>query len=259
VLEYPEHVCLVFSDPSEEEQTCLNRNDPSNPAHEYVRYMSVGLAAVENPRRAAMIGLGGGAAVHMMRRAVLHLKLDVIEIDPVVVKAAFLHFGIRESADLDIIESDGRDFIEKTDKKWDLVLLDAFGEDFIPFHLTTVEFLREVKSRLEPDGVVVSNVWRSDKRLFRSMIKTYLGVFDRVFVFPCRLTGNAVVMGATGKAAKSCEAIAEQAARLNRKIDFPFDFQEAPSRCEEGGAIDVSGVPILLDERPEKAQAPGVM
>ena len=39
-----------------------------------------------------------------------------------------------------------------------MIFLDAYQNDYIPFHLTTLEFLKEVKSRLKEDGVVVSNI-----------------------------------------------------------------------------------------------------
>ncbi len=40
---------------------------------------------------------------------------------------------------------DGRTFIEQSREKYDLILLDAFGSDSIPWHLTTREFLEAVR------------------------------------------------------------------------------------------------------------------
>jgi spermidine synthase len=66
--------------------------------------------------------------------------------------------------------------------KYDLIILDAFNGDYIPFHLMTKEFLEEVKGVLSEDGVVVANVFYSN-RLFDAEMKTFLAVFGRCQVF----------------------------------------------------------------------------
>jgi hypothetical protein len=53
---------------------------------------------------------------------------------------------------------DGRAFLNGTDRTYDVMWIDAFARDMIPFHLTTVEFFSLVRSHLNPDGVVAVNL-----------------------------------------------------------------------------------------------------
>jgi len=87
--------------------------------------------------------------------------------------------------------TDGRMFIRGSIKLYDLIILDAYSAGGrIPFHLTTKEFMEEVKSRLLPGGFVlmnlISGVEGKKGRLFRSVLKTMTTVFGcgEVMVFP---------------------------------------------------------------------------
>ena len=71
---------------------------------------------------------------------------------------------------------------------WDVIVIDAFYADSIPFHLATREFLELARSRLTPGGLVVTNIIGAvkgpDSRLFRSMLRTYRAVFPTVAIHP---------------------------------------------------------------------------
>ena len=84
---------------------------------------------------------------------------------------------------------DGRRYLaRRIDERWDAIGIDAFFSDSIPFHLTTLEFLELVRDRLEPGGVVVTNVIGAlegpDSKLFRALYRTYASVFPTVLVHP---------------------------------------------------------------------------
>ena len=63
----------------------------------------------------------------------------------------------------EIYEMDGRSFLNFTDQKYDCILVDAYQDITIPFHMSSVEFFRLVKSHLKENGVMVVNMnMRSD-------------------------------------------------------------------------------------------------
>ena len=85
------------------------------------------------------------------------LRLQAVELDPVVVDVAYKYFGLPRDPRLQVDVGDGRQFLAGDEKRWDVIVIDAFFADAIPAHLVTQEFLALVRSRLAPGGVVVTN------------------------------------------------------------------------------------------------------
>ena len=107
------------------------------------------------PGNLLLIGLGGGSIAKSF--ATRGWNVDAVEIDPVVVEMASKHFGL-EPSQAAIFTMDGRRYLSKHTKKYDLIILDAYGSSSIPFHLVTREAFALVASRLEPDGVLAINM-----------------------------------------------------------------------------------------------------
>jgi spermidine synthase len=137
-----------------------------------------------------MIG-GGAGAVPMIFRQAYSVSIDVVEIDPAVVKVAEKWFGLKGDERLRIFAQDGRMFVHNARKTYDLIIIDVYtAGDRIPFHLTTREFLLEAKAKLQPQGIVlinlISSITGSKSDLFWAELKTFQNVFgdDHVYVFP---------------------------------------------------------------------------
>jgi spermidine synthase len=87
---------------------------------------------------------------------------------------------------------DARQFIRRGSgrfAKYDLIILDAYsGGGQIPAHLVTREFLGQVRERLAPDGVLVSNIIATMKgrlnRFYRAEYRTIGQLFPNIYVFP---------------------------------------------------------------------------
>ncbi len=112
--------------------------------------------------------------------------MRVVEIDPEVVDVARKWFAFPRS--IPVTVDDGRRYLERHDRRYDVIAVDAYYADAIPFHLTTREFLETVRARLKPGGVVVANVIgavRGDgSKLLRSFVRTYREVFPTVVAAP---------------------------------------------------------------------------
>jgi spermidine synthase len=256
VVETAERRCLKFSRTGGD-QSCLDRRDPKRVVHEYIRVLPVGLLFTPSPPRTLMVGLGGGRAVQLLRDHDPQMELDVVEINPVVVEVAQKYFDIEPSERLRIHVADGRAFFDGRDGVWDMVVLDAFGNDFIPFHLTTVEFLRIVAERVTAEGAVVANLWSRNDRLFRAMIKTYTQVFSRVYIFRALHVGNAILVAIPREDPKSCAAVQQLAAARAAKMRFSFPFTDQPGRCEPSDSLDLTDVPVLSDHHRAEFDAMG--
>jgi spermidine synthase len=124
----------------------------------YTRLMTAALLYPQNIRRILMVGLGGGSISTYLGRAMPQVQIDVVELDPGVIAAGHRYFGLLETDKVHFIESDGRVYLNRNKDLYDLVLLDAYRELGVPFHLLTREFYELVKARLAPGGAVASNL-----------------------------------------------------------------------------------------------------
>lgn len=247
--------CLAFDSPTSGRQSCLDASDPERVVLEYVRSMPVGLVFVPDPRRALMIGLGGGSLTRLLLPRLPKLQMDAVEIDPVVIEAARLHFGVVESSRLRIVAGDGRAFVQRASERWDLILLDAFGEDYIPFPLTTVEFFGEVEQRLAPGGAVVANFWSARPDLLRAQLRTLHEVFPGLHVFDGRSSGNVVAVATRDRQVWSRERVLARAAAMGPRLGFRFDFLDAPRSYVPLERYQLAEAPVLVDARADLYEA----
>ncbi len=173
-----------------------------------------------------MIGLGGGTLPRKWHQDYPQAQIDAVEIDPQVIEVAKRFFYFREDERLRAIAQDGRQFVMRTSSRYDLVFVDAYQGSRIPFHLTTQQFIQEVRGRLTKRGVVAFNVigalTGSKSRFFRSLLKTLRSVFPRVYIFPANgvsflneeATRNIILVATIEKRLWTREEILEQAAML---------------------------------------------
>ena len=159
------------------------------------------LPMVFNPQIKTVLQIGGGGGT-VPREYYYHYGFDkagtpvpgfdvqVAEIDPRVAQVAEMFFYFTPTANLRVTVDDGRMFLRNSHKTYDTILIDAFsGGGQIPFHLTTKEFVTEVKSHLSPNGVAAMNVISALRggrgELYLSIYRTWRQVgFGQVYVFP---------------------------------------------------------------------------
>ncbi len=118
--------------------------------------------------------------------------MDVVEIngesEKIARKYFFLDDLIEEYGEehINCITDDGRLFLQHTNKKYDAIFNDAFSGGTAVPSLCTVEFAQLLKSRLNPNGVYLSNTIGSlsgdSGRFIRSEVKTLRQVFRHVYV-----------------------------------------------------------------------------
>jgi spermidine synthase len=114
--------------------------------------------------------------------------LDVVEIDEKLTEIAKKYFRLVDDPRLSIFHEDGRTFLNNNTNKYDVVFLDAFQSvSTIPYHLTTVESVREMYNALNDDGIVMANIIsgiEGDKGKFlRAEYATFKSVFPQVYLF----------------------------------------------------------------------------
>src|SRR5207302_1421513 len=121
-------------------------------------YMLAGLARAYTTNIHDVLCIGLGVGIVPMDFANQGLSVDVVEINPAVVPVAARYFNL-ETNKLHITIDDGRHFLNRCTKKYDVVVLDAFLGDSSPSHLLTREAFTAVRNVLRPDGVLAINAF----------------------------------------------------------------------------------------------------
>ena len=130
-----------------------------------------------------MIGNAGGTVARAYGELYPDVEIDGVEIDPEVSEAARRYLGLDDNPRLNVITADGRPFLELTDETYDLIVVDAYHQPYIPFYLATREFFAAVRDHLRPGGVVALNVASvpGDERLSEAIGSTLLAEFPQAW------------------------------------------------------------------------------
>ena len=147
------------------------------------------LAARPDARRMLVIGLGGGVALEGVASTVE--AIDVVELEPEVLKANQALAGLRATDPLEdqrirVVLNDARNALRLTSAEYDVIV----SQPSHPWtagasHLFTREFVSLAKSRLTADGVFLQ--WMSagfvDEHLLRSLAASLSEVFSNVRLY----------------------------------------------------------------------------
>jgi spermidine synthase len=133
--------------------------------------------------RMLVIGNAGGTIGRAYGRYYPGVRVDGVEIDPKLNNVARRFFGAGDNPRLKLIAADGRPFLEHTGDRYDVIVVDAYRQPYVPFQLATQEFFQLVHEHLRPGGALALNVAATpdDHRLSRAIETTILTSFPQVW------------------------------------------------------------------------------
>jgi len=243
VVQTGDRRCLIFNlHRGDRNQTCVEVNDRDTLVFSYTRMSFAGLLLQPQPQTILVAGLGGGSIPMTLTDLFPDAEIDVVEIDQAVVNVAKQFFFFEENDNMNVSVSDARVFIKRgglTGKKYDYIVLDAFGGDYIPEHLLTREFLSEVKAIMAADGVLVANTF-STSRFYDHESVTYQRVFNEFFNFKLPTSGNRIIITQLDSLPPRGELVtrAQDAAESLQKYGVPI--LEYPARLSTRVDWDMS-------------------
>jgi spermidine synthase len=158
--------------------------NPSNLEYEYVRMYEEVLRwqAAKRPSFNTMfIGGGGYTFPRFISTKYPRAAIDVVEIDPEVTRVGQQFLGISEHPRIRTFNMDARWFVmnSKEEGKYDFVFGDAFNDLSVPYHLTTLEFTRQLRALMKPNGLFLVNLIDSFKKGI--FLPSYLRTLEEVF------------------------------------------------------------------------------
>jgi predicted membrane-bound spermidine synthase len=148
--------------------------------------------------RVAILGNAAGTTSRALGVYYPEARIDGVELDPAVSRVGRRWFGLGENPRLKVHDADARPFLRSTDERYDLIIVDAYHQPYIPFYLATREFFALVRERLRPGGIVALNVAAvpDDRRLVDAIGGTLAAELPQALEWPV-LRFNTIVLGLT--------------------------------------------------------------
>jgi spermidine synthase len=166
--------------------------DSDSLAFVYSRFYKLMFHFHPNPQNTLLIGGGAYSVPKYFHQVHPEMHMDVLEIDPALTEIARKDFRLKTDERLVPIHEDGRIFLNKNKKQYDVIMGDAYRSLFnIPFHLVTQEAMEKMATSLKPDGILMVNILSPvtgpNRDLLQSMIRTCKAVFPEVKAFKPRV------------------------------------------------------------------------
>ena len=229
-------------------ESVYNTRDDRDLPVEYTRFMTASLMYAKDVHSVLEIGFGGGRTSWYLHRFLPNVQVTSVELDPTVVALARKYFGIKEEPNFQVVNRDGRLFLQESKEHYDLILIDAYRGPFVPFHLLTKEFYQIVKGHLADGGVVAQNVEPSTM-LFDSAVKTINAVFPQLDFY--RADGNIVTVAYDG-AERKPEDLAGVARDRDKAYGLRYSLLEMLSQRRHiqiaGGNVIDPNAKVLTDD-----------
>ncbi|GAT79503.1 spermine synthase [Streptomyces sp. F-3] len=143
-------------------QSYVDLDDPEHLSFEYQRRLGHVIDLVAPPGRPVQaVHLGGGALTLARYVAATRPRStqQVVERDAALVQLVRRELPWERNARIRVRSADAREGLAKVPDGWaDLVVVDVFSDTRTPAHLTSTEFLDEVRRALKPGGVCATNL-----------------------------------------------------------------------------------------------------
>jgi spermidine synthase len=175
-------------------------------------YLVLPFAVLERPPgKVAILGNAAGTTARALGRYFPETEVHGVEIDSELTRLGRRWFDMRNPR-LRVFHEDARPYLRRTDERYDVIMVDAYRQPYIPFYLTTREFFELVRDRLRPGGAVVVNAGHPEGQddLEKVLAATMREVFPAVLRDPSEDINTLIL----GSGAASAERLRRAVPRL---------------------------------------------
>lgn len=190
----------------------------------YSRAMMLFLLFAKRVQDVLVLGLGGGSVPKYIHHFLPEVSTRVVELNPQVIAIARNHFYLPEDDNrLQVIQGDGKLFLEENPQTTDMLMLDIFDGQGIPPDLYAQDFFDTCREALKLEGMMAVNLWGSDRNFDIYLQRIEQSFDNRVLVIPTGRPGNIVVFGLNRPLhEKRWDAIRAKARELDAQYGLDF-------------------------------------
>jgi spermidine synthase len=154
-------------------------------------------ALARRPDRVAILGNAAGTTARAYGHFFPSAQVDGVEVDPKLEEIGDRYFDMESGPNLTTYSEDARPWLRRSAGGYEVIVVDAYRQPYIPFYLTTREFFDLARDRLAPGGVVVVNVGHPDGNddLETAIGRTMADVFATVLRDPIDDTNTLLAAG----------------------------------------------------------------
>lgn len=138
-----------------------------------------------------ILGMGTGTYARQCMHYFENVSVEGVEIDQKITDLAGKYFALPDT--VNVTTYDGRAYLQAVDKKYDVIMVDAYQDITIPFQMSSIEFFTLVREHLKEDGIMVVNMnMHSDEEgnINEYLSDTIANVFDAVYTADVRGSTN---------------------------------------------------------------------
>jgi spermidine synthase len=148
----------------------------------------------EDIQRIAVVGLAAGTTARQATAVFGPVQIDGFEIDPDVIQVGKRYFEM-DLLNLNALAVDGRVGLDRSQHRYDVIIVDAYRPPYIPWHLATREFFEIAHQRMSDNGVLVLNAGRGpgDRRMIDALAATLSSVFPSIYVMDVQGSFNSIL------------------------------------------------------------------
>lgn len=162
----------------------------------YTRGVMMFLLFRPQARKVLLIGLGGGSIPKFIHHYLPELSMRVVEINPQIISVARSHFYLPEDdVRLQVLEGDGVAYLRDHPGSAEVLIMDAYDSKGLPPDLCSQDFFDNCAEALSDDGLLVINLWGSDRNFDVYLQRIEQSFGHRVLVLPTGRPGNIIVFG----------------------------------------------------------------
>ena len=176
-------------------QSAMRIGSPDQLMLAYTRTAMSFLLFKPEPSRVVTIGLGGGSMQKWLLRRLPSTQIHAIELHDEVVRAAQQYFQVPVNDDrLQIIVGDGAPWITTRADFADVLMVDGYDGRSQSESVSSDAFYRDALAHLKDDGILVVNLWGSDRRYDEYVQRIETAFDSRVLCVPAAEKGNIIVL-----------------------------------------------------------------